>query len=439
MIYSILSSSVSYLLGYKTSPDLHLDIYREILKHLPIVDKIHLSLSCKKIKVIVESHLCRHALEMGYPSNTLPEICEAKKFFATLFKIIRTLRKNRILKETEIKYYKQSFWSFIYDPMNPIMDTESTLRNIPQLGVNRLFDLYRNEKFLYSEIIPSLHYFVLRNLPKHHLEIIEPTRQENLNSRLLRLVEFMFLYDEPLIKESYKCAVHMLLKLGANPNIRFPERFLMYDHTLLMIASKESDVTLVDFLLEYRADPNLMTYTGDQALHFASTFGRLEVIQSLIHRKADINHKGQYGRTPLLCALYNKNRYAAIHLLEMGADPNICDNNGDAPIHVAAKYSFIDVIKALLLKDVDINACGWEGRTPLLCAIPNHYDRNYNFGIVPIMTINVLIELGADPNIADINGNTSFDCAHTRGYTSIVEILGKAGAYTPIERLNLSE
>ena len=68
-----------------------------------------------------------------------------------------------------------------------------------------------------------------------------------------------------------------------------------------------------------------------------------------------------------------------------------------------------------------------------MCALPNHYDRTRNCGnIASIMTINVLIELGADPNIADINGNKPFDCAQNRGCTSIVEILAKAGPYTKL-------
>ena len=90
---------------------------------------------------------------------------------------------------------------------------------------------------------------------------------------------------------------------------------------------------------------------------------------------------------------------AAEVLLELGADINVRDSQGNTPLHDAFlkkdnKYKVI--IELLIDKGADINAQNYEGNTPLHSALVNYdYD-----------TASLLINMGADINIPNKLGTT---------------------------------
>jgi ankyrin repeat protein len=87
-------------------------------------------------------------------------------------------------------------------------------------------------------------------------------------------------------------------------------------------------------------------------------------------------------------------------------------------LHEAAQENNCSRIQALIDTQADINACGPEGRTPLLTAI---------IGDARDAAM-LLIDLGADVTLADANGSTALHEAAWKGWDEIVTELLKRRA-----------
>ena len=79
-------------------------------------------------------------------------------------------------------------------------------------------------------------------------------------------------------------------------------------------------------------------------LHWAADYGKVDVIEYLLSKGANIEAKDNYGNTPLFAAIYEGHDAAVAALLAKGANKNAIGQNGKKPIEVAEKES----IKALL-------------------------------------------------------------------------------------------
>jgi ankyrin repeat protein len=109
---------------------------------------------------------------------------------------------------------------------------------------------------------------------------------------------------------------------------------------------------------------------------------------------------------------------------EAGADPAVTNRYGGTALIPACERGHADVVRYLLTNsDVDIdhvNRLGWTG---LLEAIilsdggPAHQE-----------IVRILIEHGADVDLADGEGVTPLAHARARGYTEIARALREAGA-----------
>jgi hypothetical protein len=78
-----------------------------------------------------------------------------------------------------------------------------------------------------------------------------------------------------------------------------------------------------------------MILTGERArnlLHLAAANGSWHVVQSLLDRGMDPNAKDATGRTPLMHATENNNRFSAAILLSRGANPREMSPDGVTPL-----------------------------------------------------------------------------------------------------------
>ena len=90
-------------------------------------------------------------------------------------------------------------------------------------------------------------------------------------------------------------------------------------------------------------------------------------------------------------------------LLEMGANPNICNRGGISPLHLLAEKGRVDIMAVLLDNGADIEAKDGHGCTPLF----------YTFEYYPQAT-KFLIERGADIEARNSNGETPLFYAVSR-------------------------
>ena len=110
-------------------------------------------------------------------------------------------------------------------------------------------------------------------------------------------------------------------------------------------------------------------------LHFAVRHGYAEAATLLLDRGAPINQLTADSTSPLLMAIVNGHYDLAKVLLDRGADPKLASDNGVTPLYAVLnvewapktlypqpraytqqKLTHIDLMKALLEKDVDVNA-----------------------------------------------------------------------------------
>ena len=226
--------------------------------------------------------------------------------------------------------------------------------------------------------------------------------------------------------------VQILLDRGAEPNIANNK-----GRTPLLYAASESHKDVVQLLLDRGAEPNMTNQYGKTALHVAGFMGHKGVVQHLLERGAEPNMADQYGATPLHLAAAGLpakmwptvpwkeglsrpayNYEDVVHLLlERGAEPNMADQHGRAPLHYATSEGHKDVVQNLLDRGAEPNMAAQNGWTPLHSAANKGHKE----------VVQLLLDRGAEPNMADQHGRTPLSCALQMGHTDVANILTKNG------------
>jgi ankyrin repeat protein len=138
------------------------------------------------------------------------------------------------------------------------------------------------------------------------------------------------------------------------------------------------------------------------------------VKRKLIFKPLLIN---RLGHTPLAMAVVNDYVYMIERLLELGADPNIADYNGDTPLiktiwsvsnNDAENEQIFKIVKALIEHGANVNAENDNGRTALFTAI---YQNNTDIALC-------LIENGATLEYKDIH-KENFTLLHYACYQGL--------------------
>jgi uncharacterized protein len=258
-------------------------------------------------------------------------------------------------------------------------------------------------------------------------------------------------------------AVKLLLERGAAVNARDSVQ-----STALMWAVRSNHPEVVDILIHHDAEINARTRKGEPparrgpdsgggshglgivrsgwpergyqeptpgemtALLYAARDGRIDVARTLIAANANVNQAEANGVSPLIEAIANNHIDTARLLLEHGADPNAVDWWGRTPLWTAVDLRDLEVnktddngvdrsaalqlIQALLAANANVNArtkevpplrrwlmpisdLSWvdfTGQTPFLRAALS----------ADLTVMRLLLDKGADPNIATFAGTT---------------------------------
>ncbi len=96
--------------------------------------------------------------------------------------------------------------------------------------------------------------------------------------------------------------------------------------------------------------------------------GKLKTVEALLASGADVNIRGEYGKTPLHFAARSDLTEVAKILLSNGADVNAADKKGATPLHETARLGRTETAEALLKAGADVEAENNYGRTPLYVA-----------------------------------------------------------------------
>jgi ankyrin repeat protein len=231
-------------------------------------------------------------------------------------------------------------------------------------------------------------------------------------------------------------AVAALLTRGAKVDSR--DRL---GQTALMWAAAEGHTAIVRALIDAGADVDATLDSGFKAFHFALRGGHLDTVRAFLKAGAYVNAMMQRsagarrggprgpGASPLMLAVQNGHYELAIALIDAGADPNDI-RTGFTPLHMVAmvrrpdssdssdpappvglgRLSSADFVREIVKRGAKVNfrlpegapkqpswsSVGSAGATPFLIAA----DR----GDIALMRL--LLELGADPLLPNLNNTT---------------------------------
>lgn len=131
-------------------------------------------------------------------------------------------------------------------------------------------------------------------------------------------------------------------------------------------------MSMVNLLLEHKADVNLADGNGDTPLYFAITAdakGELTVkvplVEALLKRGASVEAQNSEGNTPLVVAIGRGMKDVVDLLLKYKADPNAKTQSGATPLHWAGSERNLDILDSLLAAGANPNLLDAYGKSPL--------------------------------------------------------------------------
>ena len=197
-------------------------------------------------------------------------------------------------------------------------------------------------------------------------------------------------------KDCSKEVLHAIIDHGADVNATDKR-----NRTALWQACDKSNTDAINVLLNAGADTNIaLDDIGFTCLMRAVHKDCCkEVLQAIIDHGADVNATNKINVTALWIACNKSHTEAIILLLETGAETNITNDNGvTCLMNVVEGNCSKDVLKAIIDHGADVNATSKDNCTALMLARTKSYAD----------AIDVLLEAGAEPNIAYDSSDTSF-------------------------------
>ncbi len=180
----------------------------------------------------------------------------------------------------------------------------------------------------------------------------------------------------------------LYLDNGANCNI--PDSL---GKTALIDAIQVKNLNGVQLLLEYNALTTVQDMYGRNAYHEAVLSGEIALINLIASTGANPFARDFFGETPFSLSL---NASPEIIQAVLGMQKDIMDSDGNTPIHIAVAKKAPNATLSLLIDlGYPLDTRNSAGLTPLLSALElGEYEAALS-----------LLNAGADPYIADQNGN----------------------------------
>ena len=151
--------------------------------------------------------------------------------------------------------------------------------------------------------------------------------------------------------------------------------------------------------------------------------GELPFVRRMLADGLPVDVANKVGYTPLMAAAHNYRLETVKLLLDAGADVFRLNVRGETPLHCAvamrsldsnaARLNQAECVRLLLEKGAEINLADQSGGTALMSAAC--------FGCT--LSVKVLLNAGADSTLRDHKGRSAEDLARERGWEDVVHLL----------------
>jgi ankyrin repeat protein len=194
----------------------------------------------------------------------------------------------------------------------------------------------------------------------------------------------------------------------------------------------------------------------NMALIDAAGRGDLAQVEQLLAQGADVEASTAAGVTPLIAAAYRNHLAVAERLIAAGADVNVQDNTRQSAYLISTSEGYLDLLKLTLAHGADVHSKDSFNGTGLIRAADRGHveiirellktdidvDHINRLGWTALLeaiilgdgsaryqeVVRLLIDGGADVNLADGGGVSPLAHARQKGQAEIVAMLEGAGA-----------
>ncbi|XP_062861971.1 ankyrin repeat domain-containing protein 50 [Trichomycterus rosablanca] len=224
----------------------------------------------------------------------------------------------------------------------------------------------------------------------------------------------------PLLLASYEGheeVVELLLEAGAD--VDESAGTYPYAVTPLLAAAAMGHAGTVNRMLFWGAAVDGIDGEGRTALCLAAAKGSIEVVQTLLDRGLDENHKDDLGWTPLHAAACEGHRSVCAILTEKGSMARVgeLDVEGRTPLILAAQEGHCSTVKLLLDRKSPINHRDYDGHSALsAAALQGHGE-----------VVELLLKRGADTDVRDAEGRPLLYLLVLEGHLNISTLLIEKG------------
>jgi ankyrin repeat protein len=195
-------------------------------------------------------------------------------------------------------------------------------------------------------------------------------------------------------------------------------------YTSLLSAAARGDAGQIAALIAGGARPDVREARGRTALHVAA-FGRHhDAMRALVAGGADPDAlEGDRYDVVTIAAVADDLPTLRVALALGASARNVTSRYDGTALIAAAHLGHAEVVRALVAAGAPLDHVNNLGWTALIESIvlgdggPRHLE-----------TLRVLVEAGANVNLADRAGRTPRALAHARGYAAMVRLLERAGA-----------
>ncbi|XP_015790056.1 ankyrin repeat and KH domain-containing protein 1 isoform X2 [Tetranychus urticae] len=187
--------------------------------------------------------------------------------------------------------------------------------------------------------------------------------------------------------------------------------------TALTLACAGGHEELVELLIKRGANIEHRDKKGFTPLMLAATAGHAGVCELLLSHSADIESQSERTKDTALSLACSSGRYEVVELLlEKGSNKEHRNVSDYTPLSLAASGGYVNIIKLLLSHGAEINSRTGSklGISPLMLAAMNGHTG----------TVKLLLDMGSDINAQiETNRNTALTLACFQGRKEVVDLL----------------